>query len=76
MTTVKGCHDSNGELITADTRVEYRFGTRHGTVNAIFQEGEAEVIFDDDADLYLAKWDTSANCGLGLKKHESLPTKS
>jgi hypothetical protein len=47
-------HDSNGEFVTADARVEYRFGARHGTVNAIFQ---AEVIFDDDAGLYLAKWD-------------------
>jgi hypothetical protein len=37
--------------------VMYRFGARHGTVNAIFQDGEAEVIFDDDAGLYLVKWD-------------------
>ena len=29
----------------------------HRTVNAIFLDGEAEVIFDDNADLYLVKWD-------------------
>ena len=52
-----GFHDSNGEFVTADARVEYRFGARHETVNAIFQDGEAEVIFDDDAGLYLVKWD-------------------
>jgi hypothetical protein len=58
MTKLKpGFHDSNGEFVTADARVEYRFGARHGTVNAIFQDGEAEVIFDDDAGLYLVKWD-------------------
>ena len=51
-----GFHDSNGEFVTADARVEYRFGARRGTVNAIFQDGEAEVIFDDDACLYLVKW--------------------
>jgi hypothetical protein len=28
-----------------------------GTVNAIFQGGESEVMFDDDADLSLVKWD-------------------
>ena len=56
MTTVKGFHDGNGEFITADTRVEYRFGARHGTVNAIFQDGEAEVIFDDNGDIDLVKW--------------------
>ena len=49
-------HD-NGEFVTADARVEYRSGARHGTVNAIFQDGEADVIFDDNADLYLVKWD-------------------
>ena len=52
-----GFHDRNGEFVTADARVEYRFGARHGTVNAIFQDGEAEVMFDDNADLYLVKWD-------------------
>jgi hypothetical protein len=52
-----GFHDNNGEFVIADARVEYRFGARHGTVNAIFQYGEAEVIFDDDAGLYLVKWD-------------------
>jgi len=52
-----GFHDSNGEFVTADARVEYRFGGRRGTVNAIFQTGEAEVIFDDDADLWLVEWD-------------------
>ena len=58
MTRLKpGFHDSNGEFVTADGRVEYRFGARHGTVNAIFQDGEAEVIFDEDAGLCLVKWD-------------------
>jgi len=57
MTRLKpGFHDSNGEFVTADARVEYRFGARHGTVNAIFQDGEAEVIFDDNGDLDLVKW--------------------
>ena len=51
-----GFYDSNGEFVTADTRVKYRFGARPGTVNAIFQDGEAEVIFDDNGDLDLAKW--------------------
>ena len=36
-----GFYDSNGEFVTADTRVKYRFGARPGTVNAIFQDGEA-----------------------------------
>ncbi len=58
MTRLKpGFRDSNGEFVTADARVEYRFGGRRETVNAIFQDGEAEVMFDDDADLYLVKWD-------------------
>jgi hypothetical protein len=74
MTRLKpGFYDSNGEFVTADARVEYRFGARHGTVNAIFQDGEAEVIFDDDAGLYLVNGITSANCRLGPKKHERLP---
>ena len=42
-----GFHDINREFVTADARVEYRFGGRRGTVNAILQTGEAEVIFDD-----------------------------
>ena len=51
-----GFYDGNGEFVTADERVECRLGGR-GTVNAIFQGGEAEVMFDDDADLSLVKWD-------------------
>jgi len=51
-----GFHDANGEFVTADTRVEHRFEGRQGTVNAIFQNGEAEVIFDD-GDLDLVEWD-------------------
>ena len=52
MTRLKpGFHGSNGEFVTADARVEYRFGARHGTVNAIFQDGEAEMIFDDNGDI-------------------------
>ena len=58
MTRLKpGFHGSNGEFVTADARVEYRFGARHGTVNAIFQDGEAEMIFDDNGDIDLVKWD-------------------
>ena len=56
-----GFHDCEGQFVTADSRVEYRFGGRRGTVNAIFQNGEAEVVFDDDADLYLVKWDHIRN---------------
>ena len=57
MTRLKpGFHDSNGEFVTADTRVKYGFGARHGTVNTVFQDGEAEVIFDDNGDLDLVKW--------------------
>jgi len=52
----RGFYDGNGEFVTADERVECRLGGR-GTVNAIFQGGEAEVMFDDDADLSLVKWD-------------------
>jgi hypothetical protein len=37
-----GFHDSNDEFVTADARVEHRFGARLGTVNAIFRDGEAE----------------------------------
>lgn len=51
-----GFHDANGEFVTADTRVEHRIGGRRGTVNAIFQDGEAEVLFDD-GDLDLVQWD-------------------
>jgi hypothetical protein len=51
-----GFYDTNGELVTADCRVEHRFEGRRGTVNAIFQDGEAEVIFDDDGELDLVKW--------------------
>ena len=54
---ISGFHDINREFVTADARVEYRFGGRPGTVNAIFQTGEAEVIFDDDADLWPVEWD-------------------
>lgn len=50
-----GFQDSNGEFVTADARVEYRFGARHGTVSAIFQDGAAEVIFDDNGDIDLVK---------------------
>ena len=58
MTRLKpGFQDRNGEFVTADARVEYRFGARHGTVNPIFRDGEAEVILDDDADLCLVKCD-------------------
>ena len=68
MATVKGFHDGNGEFITADTRVEYRFGARHGTVNAIFQDGEAEVIFDDNGDIDLVKWKHIAKLTFGGDK--------
>src|SRR5690348_13766592 len=72
MTRLKpGFHDSNGEFVTADARVEYRFGARHGTVNAIFQDGEAEVIFDDDADLYLVKRDYIWKLPSWAQKHEN-----
>jgi hypothetical protein len=68
MTRLKpGFHHSNGEFVTSDSRVEYRFGARHGTVNAIFQDGEAEVIFDDNADLYLVKWSHLQITVLGRK---------
>jgi len=53
----RGFYDGNGEFVTADERVECRLGGGRGTVNAIFQGGEAEVMFDDDADLSLVKWD-------------------
>ena len=52
-----GFYDANGEFVTADMRIEHRFEGRRGTVNAIFQDGEAEVIFDDDGGLDLVKWD-------------------
>ena len=69
MTRLKpGFHDSNGEFVTADTRVEYRFGARHGTVNAIFQDGEAEVIFDDNGDLDLVKCKYIRKLTLGVDK--------
>ena len=41
----RGFYDGNGEFVTADERVECRFGGGRGTVNAIFQSGEAEVMF-------------------------------
>lgn len=53
----RGFYDGNGEFVTADERVECRLGGGRGTVNAIFQGGEAEVMFDDDADLSLVEWD-------------------
>jgi hypothetical protein len=52
-----GFLDAHGEVVTADSRVQYRFGNRSGTVNVVFQDGKAEVVFDDDSDLYLVKWD-------------------
>jgi len=67
MTRLKpGFHDSNGEFVTADARVEYRFGARHGTVNAIFQDGEVEVTFDDNGDIDLVKW--KHICKIGVDK--------
>ena len=66
MTGLKlGFHDSNGEFVTADARVEYRFGARHGTVNAIFHDGEAEVIFDDPTPLRSARCDGRLYPGIG-----------
>jgi hypothetical protein len=69
----RGFYDGNGEFVTADERVECRFGGGRGTVNAIFQNGEAEVMFDDDADLSLVKWDQIWKLPSGAQKHEKFP---
>jgi len=58
-----GFHNANDEFVTADTRVEHRCGERRGTVNAIFQEGEAEAL--------ISIWSNgirSGSCCLGVEE--------
>ena len=61
--------DGACELVTADTRVEYRCGKRQGTVNAIFQMAKRRSYSTTTISIW-SNGMTSANCRLEETTYE------